>query len=110
MSCFQILPIGNSIVVQLGTTASPLRNSVTEAADTAATITCILLDSAGDEVTGGTWPASMSHASGGIYRATLPGTLGLIHGDSYTAVISGTGSGGEAIKFEVGCVAQTRGR
>jgi hypothetical protein len=110
VSCFQILPIDNTIVVQLGTTASPLRNSVTEVVDTAATITCVLLDSSGDEVTGSTWPVSMPHSSGGIYRATLPATLELVHGDSYTAVISGAGSGGEALNIEVSCVAQIRGR
>jgi hypothetical protein len=110
MSCFQILPIDNSIVIQVGSAASPLRNSVTETADTAATIGCTLLDAAGDEVVGETWPVSLAHDSGGIYRATLPGTLSLTHGNSYTAVISGTGSGGEAVKFEVDCVAQIRGR
>jgi len=110
MSCFQILPLGNSVVIQLGTAELPLRNSVTGTTDTGATVACTLLNANDAAVVGGTWPVSMPHSAGGVYRATLPATLELTHGASYTALISVTGSGAEVGRFEVECIAQTRAR
>ena len=106
MNCFQILRIGNSIVVEL----SGLTNSVTEAVDTGATMEVTLLDSAGAEVPGATWPMAMPHAGSGDYRATLPHTVELTDDAYYTALITATGSGGEVGDWRVNCKAEPRTR
>jgi hypothetical protein len=54
-----------------------------------ATVVVTLLDSNGAEVTGATWPLSLSYvpASEGEWDASLPSTLSLIPRDSYIALI-----------------------
>ena len=55
----------------------------------AATVTVTLMDAAGDEVTGETWPLSMPYvsASNGRYKATLSDVLVLVPNKRYQAVI-----------------------
>lgn len=63
----------------------------------AATVTVTLKDEAdGTEVSGETWPLSMSYVTGsnGIYRATLADTLSLSEGSSYLAEISANAGAG----------------
>lgn len=83
--------LDNSNVLELRS----LTNSVTNAADTGATVAVTLLDASGAEVAGQTWPVSMSHVSGGTYRVTLSSTIQLISGHVYTARVDAVGSGGE---------------
>jgi len=63
---------GTTMVVQVGTTASPLRDEITGAVITNATITARVRDQAGVDVVGVAWPVGVPHASGGIYRASVP--------------------------------------
>lgn len=91
MSCDLKLYIGSGNVVEW----QELTNSVTGVVDTGATMTVTLKDSAGEEVDGQVWPATMAHDAAGTYRATLEDDLDLTVGDTYTAEITVTGSGGE---------------
>ena len=64
--------------------------------DIAATVTVTMLDSAGVEVTGLSWPRAMSHVSNGLYRISInPTGLGLVEGRSYTIRIDAVGTNGE---------------
>jgi len=85
-----------------------LTNSVTEAVDTGATMTVTIQDSSGTEVTGQTWPATMTHVSAGLYRATLDSDLVLTAGREYTAVLDVTGTGGEVGHKEIVATARVR--
>ena len=108
MSCDVKLYIGNSNVVQLGTTASPLTNTTTGLVDTGATVTCTMYDMTDVEVTGETWPVSMIDGTGGIYRAALASGIAITEGDMYKIVISATGSGGEVGTWTVERKAEVR--
>lgn len=61
-----------------------------------AAVAVTLTDSSGTEVTGTSWPLTMSYvtSSDGIYRATLADTLSLTAGSTYTATISANGGAG----------------
>lgn len=110
MSCFQILPLDNSFVIQWGSAEKPVINSVTGVIDTGATVTVTLEDSSGAEVGSQVWPVLMLHVSGGIYRATLSPQAGLADGESYTAIINAIGSGSEVAKIAIDCIARIRRR
>lgn len=97
--------IDNNNVIKL----LSVTNSITGAADTGATVTVTLKDSAGENVSGQTWPATMAHASGGTYRATLDADLVLQQNRKYTAHIGAIGSGGEIGHWELQLAAATRG-
>ena len=97
------LYIGNDMVIEV----TELTNSVTSVVDEAATVAVTLLSS-GSTVAGATWPISMPHVAGGLYRATLPAGLQLYASTSYSAVITVTGAGGEVAKWEPQVVAQKR--
>lgn len=60
-----------------------------------AIVTAILVDAAGAEVAGDTWPKTLAYvsASNGTYRATLEQTLAITHGRTYTARITALGNG-----------------
>lgn len=98
------LYIDNSNVIEL----RELKNSVTGAADTGASVSVTVKDSAGDDVAGETWPVSLAHASGGTYRGTLSRSLTLTEGGVYTAVVSVTGSGAETATFNCRLRAEER--
>ena len=89
-------------------TLTALTNCATDAVDTGATVTVTVKDSAGTNVTGQTWPATMAHVSAGTYRATLDADLILLDGRAYTACISATGSTGALGYWEFPLTAKTR--
>jgi|SRR5688572_4635617 len=89
--------VGNTMIVQLGTVAEPLTDEITAAVITDATVSLVAVRTrAGVAVTGDTFPKSMTHTAGGIYRATVSNLLGVTEGTSYVAEITATKSGNVA--------------
>lgn len=97
MPCYKVLYIGNSTVLEL----RDLKNSVTDTADTGATVTVTLVDDQGAQVSGQSWPLLMPHVSAGTYRGIMSSSLALVEGAEYVGQIDATGSGGEIGHFEV---------
>jgi len=62
-----------------------------------ATVTVTLTDTAGDEVSGETWPLAMSYvtSSNGKYTATLTDSLSLSPNKRYTAQVVADGGDGK---------------
>ena len=81
--------IGNTTVVEL----QALKNNLTDAAITNATVVVTLTDTADVEVAGQTWPLILTHVSAGTYRATLENDLVLTANRKYKATIDATVSG-----------------
>ena len=98
------LYLDNSNVIELRS----LTNSVTGAVDTGATVNVTIVDSAGTEVTGQSWPVAMGHASAGTYRATLDAAIKLIAGRKYTAIVNATGTGAEVGEWNCSVIAMDR--
>lgn len=67
-----------------------LKDVVTDLAITDATVSVIVVDAAGDEVSGETWPLTMAHVGSpdGTYRATLQSVVAFINDDLYFAQIT----------------------
>jgi hypothetical protein len=84
MSTIHVLNRGNDHVLEL----RGLKNEVTGAPLTSATVSVTLVDSTGAQVTGDTWPKTMSHVAGGTYRCTLVYGLALVLDGRYTAQIT----------------------
>lgn len=63
--------------------------------ENAATVTMILYDATGAQVSGQSWPASLSYvsASNGNYEGTLDNLLSLTDGADYDLVVTATASG-----------------
>jgi len=77
-----------------------LTNAITEVVDTGATVSVTLTDASGVQVSGQSWPATMSHVgdsstADGTYRATLDSDLVLSTKQGYKAIVNAVGSGGE---------------
>ena len=68
-----ILRINSDNVVEVQT----LTDVVADTAITSALVTVTLKDSDGVNITGETWPLSMTHVAAGTYRTTLSDSLGL---------------------------------
>jgi hypothetical protein len=98
------LYLDNSNVIELRS----LTNSVTGVVDTGATVTVTIKDAAGTNVTGQTWPAAMSHASAGTYRATLDAAMSIEAGRRYVVIVNATGSGGEVGEWNCKVIAVDR--
>lgn len=87
----------NTMIVQLGTTAEPLVDQITGSTITDATVSLVAVRTrAGATVTGDTFPKTMSHTSGGIYRTTVSHLLSITEGTSYVAEIQAEKSGNRA--------------
>lgn len=87
-----------------------LLNRTTGAFVENATMAVTLKTLAGAEVAGQTWPLTMSFVTGtnGVYRATMPSTLDVTQGTSYTAVITADGGPGLLAKWEIDVQCQKR--
>lgn len=75
-----------------------LKNKVSGAWINDATVTVTLQDEDGNEVSGQSWPATLSYvsSSNGNYRATLEDVLNLLPDVEYTAEV--TADGGPGLK------------
>jgi len=80
-----------------------LKNEVTGDYLDAATVTVTLVDSNDAEVSGETWPLTMSYVTGsnGVYRATFSDTLSLTKLAKYTAKVTADGGAGLKGYWEV---------
>ena len=63
-----------------------LRNAVTGQAVTTATVTAVTTYN-GVNVSGITWPITLSHVSNGLYRANIPNEVNLVTGREYKALV-----------------------
>lgn len=72
-----------------------LKNESTDAFENGATVTMTLYDSANTEVTGQSWPATLTYitASDGNYEGTLDDGLSLTDGQDYEVRITAVASG-----------------
>lgn len=106
MSNIQTLYVGNDTILEIDN----LKNELTGAFLTAASVTVTLKDSTGANVIGDTWPKTLTYlaSSNGVYRCTLLHALALVAGRRYTAVIVADGGAGLYASFTVDCVARTR--
>lgn len=68
-----------------------------------ATVTVTLVDEEGAEVSGQSWPLTLSHVAGsdGIYRGTLTDSLSLTVDLEYTAQITASGGSNLAGYWEI---------
>ena len=89
MSDVAVIYYGNDMTLEL----ADLTNETTGENVNDATVTVTLVDAAGAEVTGDTWPKTMSYVTGsnGVYRTNLVDTLSLTRGAKYVARISANG-------------------
>lgn len=106
MSNVTILFVGNDTVLEI----RGLKNEVTGGFLNAAAVSATLVDAEGDEVTGQGWPVNLSYVAGsdGVYRVTLPYSLGLTAGGRYTANVSANGGAGLRASWKIPCVARAR--
>lgn len=98
------LYIGNNNVIEL----QALTNCVTNTVDTGATVSVTIKDTSGTDITGETWPVSMTHDTGGTYRATISSNANMNNGTKYVAHVDATGSAGEVGHWECEVLAKTR--
>ena len=100
------LYLSNDNVLEL----TGLINTVTNTYLNSATVTVTLVDNADVEVSGETWPLTMTYvaASDGKYRATLTDSLSIIGGTRYTAKIAADSGAGLKGYWECRVVAEIR--
>lgn len=84
-----------------------------EAADSylnSATVTVTLVDEDGTNVTGQSWPTTMTYvtSSNGKYQGTIEDVAALSHGAQYTAKITANGGAGLMGYWELPVQAETR--
>lgn len=78
-----ILWIGNTNILELADLRSNVEGELIEDA----TVTATLRTMAGQEVSGQSWPVTLDHVEGGLYRATLSHEIEASHGSAYVAHI-----------------------
>lgn len=96
----KILYVGNSNVIEV-----VLQDATDDSYLNSATVTMTLKDSSSVDVTGDSWPKTLSYvaASDGLYRATLDESIGITSGERYTGYItavSGSNTGYWEIPFK----------
>lgn len=91
MSATEILLVGSSNTIEV----RGLRDAISLSYQNAATVTITLKDAAGNNVSGETWPFTLSYvaSSDGIYRGTLAAALGIVAGRTYYGHITATQGG-----------------
>lgn len=106
MSNLVTLYLGGDTILEV----AALKNELTGADLNAAAVAVTLVDPAGVEVGGDTWPRSLAYVTGsrGTYRATLPYTLALAANARYTAVVTVDAGEGLRARWELPCVARVR--
>lgn len=104
----------NTMIVQLGTlislgddTDAPLTDELTDTVITDATVTAQLEDAAGATVSGETWPITLAHVSGGVYRGGASYNVAVEVGVDYVVEIIADKAGNRAI-WRVPVTAQQR--
>ena len=105
MSEVYILYDDNDMVVE-----SQVKNETEGTWINDADVTVTLKDSSGVNVTGDSWPLTMSYVTGsnGVYRATLVDTLSVTPNASYTALLSVDGGVGKQGTWNLNVNCKTR--
>ena len=99
--------VGNDLVFEL----SGYTNVLTGVLVADATVTLVVLDKAGEELAGGSWPLPIPPASGepGVYREGLTEALAALRGTPYLGLVYATGgTGGATARWEIDMPAQVR--
>lgn len=106
MSNIHILYVGTDTVLQLDS----LQNEIGGTFLANATVVVTLADDQGNEVAGATWPQSMVHVAGskGVYRTTLPFSLGLVADRRYVAQVVADAGPGLHAEWKMECIARDR--
>lgn len=106
MSNITILYVGSDNVIEV----AGLQNELSGAFLNSVTVTVTLKDAAGSNVTGDSWPKTMTYLTGsnGVYRATLGYALSLTAGIRYTATIAANGGAGLRAQWDIECIARSR--
>ena len=106
MSDVKILYDGNDHIVEV----RGLKNVATGEYINDATVQATLKDSEDANVSGQSWPTTLSYVTGsnGKYRATLEDGLSLTVGDRYTAEITADGGDGLKAKWSVDLLCKAR--
>jgi hypothetical protein len=68
MATVEAYLVGNTMKLQLGTVADPLTDPDTGLVVTSAAVTVTVVDAEGADVLGETWPLTLAHVAGGVYR------------------------------------------
>lgn len=88
---------GNTMKIQLGDATNPLTDPDTGAIITTATVTAVVVDEAGNELDGETWPLAMAHVGGGtldgVYRGYATYLVEVVHDVTYRARITADAGG-----------------
>jgi hypothetical protein len=102
----ELLLAGNDLVFEV----RELRDVVAGSYLNAATTTCTLKTAAGVNVTGQSWPLTMTYvaSSDGVYRATLPYTLGIAASARYTLHLDIDAGAGKRGHWEIPCLCRVR--
>lgn len=79
-----------------------LQDSADSSYKNGATVEVTLKDASGNNLSGETWPLSMSYvaSSNGNYRATLADTLAVVVGNRYTALVTANAGAGLQAEWE----------
>jgi hypothetical protein len=87
-----------------------LENEVTGESINDATVTCTLYDAEDAEVTGQSWPLSLTYvtSSAGVYRATLPYGIGIVPASGYTLQVDVDAGAGLRGQWRIPCVCRVR--
>lgn len=106
MSNVHILYADNDTVLEVDRLRNGLSGEFLNTADVSVT----LLEDDGTPVDGVSWPLSLAYVSGteGLYRVTIPYTLGLVPNRRYLAELVADDGPGLHSQWEVECVARKR--
>lgn len=86
----QIYYLSSDHIIEITT----MTNGLTGAVINGATVTCTVYDATDTEVTGETWPITLTEdASTGTYRGALTDALSVAVGDRLTAKVTATSAG-----------------
>jgi hypothetical protein len=106
MTTIQVLLIGNDTIIDVARLQDELTGEFVNDAEVSIT----LVDAAGMEVEGDTWPKPVPYVddTDGLYRATLVYTLALVPDGRYTAQLDVDAGAGRRAAWSIACVARMR--
>lgn len=101
-----VIYYGNDSVIEL----ADLRDELTGAAMNSASVEVTLRDSAGQNVSGSSWPVPLIRVVGidGLYRANLPHDLGIARNARYTATVIVDGGAGLIGRWDIPVLCKDR--
>lgn len=79
---------GNTMLIELGADGAPLTDETSGDIITTADVNVTVVDRAGDELVGQTWPVAVPHVQNGFYQVAIPYAIGPGKGNPGTATIT----------------------